>query len=82
MTTVVAIFDNSRDVDRAVTRLARAELEDEFYGEGIIAAEAKVLQNCGAFASRGMISPPTRPRTHQANERRISMALRSPKIRC
>ena len=44
MTTVVAIFDNSRDVDRAVTRLARAGLEDEVYDEVIIAAEAKIWQ--------------------------------------
>jgi hypothetical protein len=44
MTTVVAIFDNSRDVDRAATRLARAGLEDAIYGEGIIAVEAKIWQ--------------------------------------
>ena len=28
MTTIVAIFDNARDVDQAVTRLARAGFED------------------------------------------------------
>ena len=31
MTTVVAIFDNARDVDQAVTRLARAGFEDTVY---------------------------------------------------
>jgi hypothetical protein len=43
MTTVVAIFDNARDVDQAVTRLARAGFEDAVYDEGIIAAEAHSL---------------------------------------
>ena len=35
MTTVVAIFDNARDV-QAVTRLPRAGFEDTVYDEGII----------------------------------------------
>jgi hypothetical protein len=43
MTTVVAIFDNARDVDQAVTRLARAGFEDTVYDEGIIAGEAHSL---------------------------------------
>ena len=43
MTTVVAIFDNARDVDQAVTRLARVGFEDTVFDEGIIAAEAHSL---------------------------------------
>jgi hypothetical protein len=43
MTTIVAIFDNARDVDQAVTRLARAGFEDTVFDEGIIAGEAHSL---------------------------------------
>jgi hypothetical protein len=43
MTTIVAIFDNARDVDQAVTRLARAGFEDTVFDEGIIAEEAHSL---------------------------------------
>jgi hypothetical protein len=43
MTTVVAIFDNARDVDQAVMRLARAGFNDTVYDEGIIAGEGRSL---------------------------------------
>jgi hypothetical protein len=43
MTTIVAIFDNARDVDQAVTRLARTGFEDTVFDEGIIAGEAHSL---------------------------------------
>ena len=43
MTTIVAIFDNARDVDQAVTRLSRAGFEDTVFDEGIIAGEAHSL---------------------------------------
>jgi hypothetical protein len=43
MTTIVAIFDNARDVDQAVTRLARAGFEDTVFNEEIIAGEAHSL---------------------------------------
>jgi hypothetical protein len=43
MTTIVAIFDNARDVDQAVTRLARSGFEDTVFDEGIIAGEAHSL---------------------------------------
>jgi len=43
MTTIVAIFDNARDVDQAVTRLAREGFEDTVFDEGIIAGEAHSL---------------------------------------
>jgi hypothetical protein len=43
MTTIVAIFDNARDVDQAVTRLARAGFEDTVFDEGILAGEAHSL---------------------------------------
>jgi hypothetical protein len=43
MTTIVAIFDNARDVDQAVIRLARAGFEDTVFDEGILAGEAYSL---------------------------------------
>jgi hypothetical protein len=36
MTTIVAIFDNARGVDQAVTRLARAGFEDTVFDEGLL----------------------------------------------
>ena len=40
---MVAIFDNARDVDQAVTRLGRAGFEDTVFDEGIFAGEAHSL---------------------------------------
>jgi hypothetical protein len=40
MTTIVGIFDNARDLDKAVGRLARAGFEDTVYDEAIVAGEA------------------------------------------
>ena len=40
MTTIVGIFDNARDLDKAVERLARAGFEDTVYDEAIVGAEA------------------------------------------
>ena len=40
MTTTVGIFDNARDLDKAIERLARAGFEDTVYDEGIVAGEA------------------------------------------
>jgi hypothetical protein len=40
MTTVVGIFDNALDLDRAVERLARAGFTDTVYDEGILAGKA------------------------------------------
>ena len=39
MTTIVGIFDNARDLDKAVGRLARAGFEDSVYDEAIVAGE-------------------------------------------
>jgi hypothetical protein len=39
MTTIVGIFDNARDLDKAVERLARAGFEDTVYDEGIVSEE-------------------------------------------
>src|SRR4029077_9862619 len=39
MTTIVGIFDNARDLDKAVGRLARAGFEDTVYDEAIVAGE-------------------------------------------
>ena len=38
-TTIVGIFDNARDLDRAVDRLNRAGFEDTVYDEAIVAEE-------------------------------------------
>jgi hypothetical protein len=40
MTTIVGIFDNARDLDKAVERLARAGFEDTVYDEVIVEGEA------------------------------------------
>ena len=40
MTTIVGIFDNARDLDKAVERLARAGFEDIVYDEAIVGGEA------------------------------------------
>jgi len=40
MTTIIGIFDNARDLDKAVGRLARAGFEDTVYDEAIVAGEA------------------------------------------
>jgi hypothetical protein len=39
MTTIVGLFDNERDLDKAVDRLARAGFEDTVYDESIVAEE-------------------------------------------
>ena len=39
MTTIVGIFDNARDLDKAVDRLTRAGFEDTVYDEAIVAEE-------------------------------------------
>ena len=39
MTTIVGIFDNARDLDKAVERLARAGFEDTVYDEAIVSEE-------------------------------------------
>ena len=39
MTTIVGIFDNARDLDKAIGRLARAGFEDSVYEEAIVAGE-------------------------------------------
>ena len=40
MTTVIGVFDNARDLDRAVGKLARAGFEETVYDEGIVSEEA------------------------------------------
>ena len=46
MATIVGIFDNARDLDKAVERLARAGFEDTIYDESIVAGEGGVLGVC------------------------------------
>jgi hypothetical protein len=40
MTTTVGIFDNARDLDKAIERLTRAGFEDTVYNEAIVGQEA------------------------------------------
>ena len=40
MTTIVGIFDSTRDMDQAVERLAEAGFEDTVYDDAIVALEA------------------------------------------
>ena len=40
MTTIIGIFDNAVDLDKAVERLARAGFEDIVYNEAIVGEEA------------------------------------------
>ena len=40
MTTIIGIFDNARDLDKAVNKLARAGFEDTVYDESIVAEDA------------------------------------------
>lgn len=40
MTTIIGIFDNARDLDKAVDKLARAGFEDTVFDETIVAEEA------------------------------------------
>jgi hypothetical protein len=40
MTTIVGIFDNTQDLDKAVERLARAGFEDTVYDEVIVEGQA------------------------------------------
>jgi hypothetical protein len=40
MTTIIGIFDNARDLDKAVNKLARAGFEETVYDESIVAEEA------------------------------------------
>jgi hypothetical protein len=67
MTTIVAIFDNARDVDQAVTRLARAGFEDTVFDEGIIAGEAHSL---GLVFAPGSAPPAVwgTPETHSGRK--------------
>ena len=39
MTTIVGIFDNARDLDKAIERLARAGFQDTVYDEAIVGEE-------------------------------------------
>jgi hypothetical protein len=40
MTTIIGIFDNARDLDKAVNKLARAGFDETVYDESIVAADA------------------------------------------
>jgi hypothetical protein len=79
MTTIVAIFDNARDVDQAVTRLARAGFEDTVFDEGIIAGEAHSL---GLVFAPGSAPPavwgaPETPSRRKPSHQTIVQAFKS-----
>ena len=40
MTTIIGVFDNARDLDIAVTKLAEADFNDTIFDDGIMADEA------------------------------------------
>ncbi len=40
MTTIIGIFDNARDLDKAVNKLARAGFDETVYDESIVAEDA------------------------------------------
>jgi hypothetical protein len=40
MTTIIGIFDNARDLDRAVDKLARAGFDETVFDEAIVAEDA------------------------------------------
>jgi hypothetical protein len=40
MTTIIGIFDNARDLDQAVNKLARAGFDETVYDESIVAEDA------------------------------------------
>jgi hypothetical protein len=40
MTTIIGIFDNARDLDKAVDKVARAGFQDTVFDEAIVAEEA------------------------------------------
>jgi hypothetical protein len=40
MTTIIGIFDNARNLDKAVNKLARAGFEDTVFDEAIVAEDA------------------------------------------
>jgi hypothetical protein len=54
MTTIVGIFDNARDLDQAVERLAEAGIEDTVFDETIVAGEAG---NVGPVFGPGSSTP-------------------------
>jgi hypothetical protein len=54
MTTVVGIFDNTRDMESAVLRLTEAGFEDAIYDDAIVGQET---ENVGPIVSSGFAQP-------------------------
>jgi hypothetical protein len=54
MTTIVGIFDSTRDMDQAVERLAEAGFEDTVYDDAIVALEAV---NVGPIVAPAPVTP-------------------------
>ncbi|MDQ2695613.1 MAG: hypothetical protein M3Z21_09615 [Pseudomonadota bacterium] len=72
MTTIVGIFDNARDLDQAIERLADAGFADTVYDEDIVAREAGnvgpiIAPGSGSMHGMGIAEPedvPSRPDRH------------------
>jgi hypothetical protein len=60
MTTIVGIFDNARDLDEAIERLAGAGFEDTVYDEAIVGGEPGNIGS-GLAAAPGVIVEPFVP---------------------
>ena len=54
MTTIVGIFDNTRDMEQAVVRLAEAGFEDTIYDDAIVAQET---ETGGPIVASGFAQP-------------------------
>jgi hypothetical protein len=57
MTTIVGIFDNSRDLDQAVERLAAARFDDTVYDEAIVTQEAGNVSPVGPVPVGPVLAP-------------------------
>jgi hypothetical protein len=72
MTTIIGIFDNARDLDKAIERLARARFQDTVYDEAIVGEEpsgggpAVFAPGYGPPAAWGSsVEPKSRPKPGQ-----------------
>jgi hypothetical protein len=84
MTTIVGIFDNARDLDKAVERLARAGFEDTVYDEAIVEGEAGKRAGPMVFAPGyapamvwGSAEPESRPKRSEHGQHTIVEAFKA-----
>jgi len=82
MTTIVGIFDNARDLDKAVDRLARAGFEDTVYDEAIVAEETSNVGTVFAPGSApavfwGNVKPDLPPKRTEHAQHTIVQAFKA-----